>query len=280
MPFFVSVDFCFITCSDSALYFPPWPWENDICASIIFEISWVCGRAKGSFSSEPRWGGPKFFHLHTVSQGIQSILPVTCSTCPWWSCRCLALLSSLFWKLAYVQGCFQSSSDSFPPPSASLRVVLKAEIQTTSGNQYVQAVGSCCIALPTEKPRGKSWGEDIYITFILWNIPPAWTRTELGFTWNTSAFQDCDVLLGQWCFSSGFCSEVVATFLCPHGDINMHVVAQQVLFLGVGRWRWMEKVKVGLKQLKEMRLLFLHWLLAWLVRSITAQRKINGHFSG
>lgn len=45
-------------------------------------------------------------------------------------------------------------------------------------------------------------------------------------------------------------------------------------------WRCMEKVKVGLKQLKEMRLLSLHWLLAWLVGSITAQRRINGHFSG
>lgn len=108
MPFFVSVNFWFIICSDPALYFAPWPWEKEICASIIFEISWVCGRAKGSFSSEPSWGELKFFHPHAVSQGTHSILPLTCSTCLWWACRCLALLSSLFQKLGDVWGCNSS----------------------------------------------------------------------------------------------------------------------------------------------------------------------------
>lgn len=45
-----------------------------------------------------------------------------------------------------------------------------------------------------------------------------------------------------------------------------------------GGWRWMEKVKVRMEQLKEMRLLCLHWLLAWLVGSVTTQRRINGRF--
>lgn len=60
------------------------------------------------FSSEPSWGELKFFHPHAVSQGTHSILPLTCSTCLWWACRCLALLSSLFQKLEGVWGCNSS----------------------------------------------------------------------------------------------------------------------------------------------------------------------------
>lgn len=133
------------------------------------------------------------------------------------------------------------------PPSASLRVVLKEETQTTSGNQHVQAVGSCCIALQMEKPREKSWAEDIYITFIAWNIAPAWT-------W---IYMKNICFSGLWCvtwavvFQPGFLCwgcvvgwtcvkprQVVGTFFCPHSDINMHGVAQHVLFSGAGGgWR-------------------------------------------
>lgn len=61
MPFFVSIDFCFVTCPDTALSFAPWPWEKEICGSIIFEISWICGRAESRFSSELGWGGLMVF---------------------------------------------------------------------------------------------------------------------------------------------------------------------------------------------------------------------------
>lgn len=82
MPFFVPVDFCFVTRPDSALLFAPWPCEQEICGSIVFEIRWICRRAEGRLSSALGWGGLQHSHLH-ISFLLIQVVPHSLTADTW-----------------------------------------------------------------------------------------------------------------------------------------------------------------------------------------------------